>query len=619
MMRARTLLVSFTVLLLWLAPAAVAHAQLATLGATVQRLFEDRCFSCHGDVTRIGPNANAGARPAPSFGDIRARLSPQAVFRAIDGTGIMAVHTKGWTTDDRRRIAEYVTGKAMPLVEVLAPTEGKCAAPAPAIGDPFGAPHWNGWGVDAGNGRFQPARQAGLDAADIPKLRLKWAFGFPGVTQAYAQPVIAAGRVFVGSETGLVYALDARTGCFYWTFPAMGPVRTTIVLARSAIAKSGTVLYFGDVRSNMYAVDAQTGAMLWTQKIDEHPHGRITGSPTLVDGRLYVPVAGMTEEAQAGNPAYECCTFRGSLVAMDAASGRVYWKSYTIAETPKLRGKNAKGTQLYGPAGASIWSAPTVDPEGGAVYVGTGNGFTQPAADTTDAVLAFSLKDGTLLWKNQLTEGDAVGVGADVDIGASLILRRLEDGRRVLVVGQKTGDVYGLDPDNKGAQLWKVSLSKGGMMGGVEWGMAADDRLVFVPISDHPLFSFNKPPTPEAGSLVALRLESGEQVWMQRGVATCNRPVAECHPAKAAAITATPDAVFAGSLDGYVRAYGTSDGRLLWEYNTAVPFKTVNGVEATGGSISGAGPAIAGGMLFVNSGYSFFSKGGNVLLAFGLE
>ena len=599
--------------------AAHAHAQLATLGATVQRLFEDRCFACHGNAAKPGPNANAGARPAPSFADIRARLSPQAVFRMIDGAGLMAVHTKDWTTDDRRRVAEYVTGKTMPLADVLVPAQGKCEAPAPAMGDPFAGPHWTSWGVDAGNGRFQTAQQAGLAAADIPKLKLKWAFGFPGVTQAYAQPIVAAGRVFVGSETGVVYAIDAKTGCFYWAFPAQGPVRATIVLARSARAKSGTVLYFGDVRSNMYAVDAQTGTMLWTQKIDEHPHGRITGSPTLVNDRLYVPVAGMTEEAQVGDPSYECCSFRGSLVAMDPASGRVYWKSYTIPETPKPRGKNAKGTQLYGPAGASIWSAPTVDIDGGAVYVGTGNGFTQPAADTTDAVLAFSLKDGRFLWKNQLLAGDAVGVGPDLDIGASLILRKLPSGKRVLVVGQKSGDVFGLDPDNKGAELWRVNLGQGGMMGGVQWGMAADDRFIFVPISNHPLFGFEKPPTPEAGSLVALRLETGAEVWRQRGVATCNKPVAECHPARTAAITATPDAVFSGSLDGYMRAYATSDGRLLWEHNTAVPFRTVNGVEATGGSISGAGPAIAGGWLFVNSGYSFFSKGGNVLLAFGID
>jgi polyvinyl alcohol dehydrogenase (cytochrome) len=250
--------------------------------------------------------------------------------------------------------------------------------------------------------------------------------------------------------------------------------------------------------------------------------------------------------------------------------------------------------------------------------VGTGNGFTRPVADTTDAVLAFSVRDGRLLWKRQLTPNDAGGLELDFDIGASLILRKLPNGQRVLVVGQKSGDVYGLDPDGLGEQLWKVSVSKGALWGGIEWGMAADAQLAYVPVSDYPMFNNKKPPTPEAGSLIALRLDTGQQVWAQKGAVTCAGGL-ECHPAKSAAITVIPDAVFAGSLDGHLRAYSTADGRPLWEFNTAIDFVTVNGIRGKGGSINGAGPTIAGGMLFVNSGYSFFAKGGNVLLAFGLE
>ena len=597
-----------------LVAAAPVHAQ-TTLGASAQRLFIDRCSQCHDDGDNPAPNANAGARPAPKLAEVRMRQSPEAVYRLIDGAGLMAPHTKGWNTDDRRRIADFITGKKLAAVDTLASPEGRCDVAPPAV-DLVKVPMSNGWEMDAGNGRFQTAAQAGLPEASIPKLTRKWAFGYPSATHAYAQPTVAAGRVYVGSETGLVYAIDAKSGCYHWAFAADASVRTGIVIGASAFTSGGALIYFGDIRANVYAVDARTGQLLWRQKADNHTMSRITGTPTLADGRLYVPVSGLGEEAQAGNPNYECCSFRGSVVSLDAHTGTIYWKAYAIVPEPKKVGTNPNGVDQYAPAGASIWAAPTVDLARGAVYVGTGNGFTKPAADTTDAVLAFSIKDGSLLWKHQLTEGDAVGVGPDFDIGSSNILRRLASGKSVMVVGQKSGDVYALDPDNKGAEVWKVNLSKGTLRGGIEWGMSADTDRVYVPIADYPMRNTGKPPTPEAGLLVALRLDTGQQVWAQKGVARCPETTVDCHPAKSAAISFTPDAVFAGSLDGMLRAYSTRDGRVLWETDTAQAFTTVNNIQAKGGSLNGAGPAIAGGMVFVNSGYSFFATGGNVLLAF---
>ncbi len=590
------------------------HAQ-STLGASAQRLFIDRCSQCHDDGDNPAPNANAGARPAPKLAELRMRQSPEAVYRMIDGAGLMAPHTTGWSADDRRRVAEFITGRKLAALNTLAPPEGRCDFAPPAV-DLVRAPKSSGWGVDDGNGRFQTAAQAGLPAASIPKLTLKWAFGFPSATHAYSQPAVASGRVYVGSETGLVYAIDAKTGCYHWAFLADASVRTGIAIGASTFTPGGALLYFGDIRSTVYAVDARSGTLAWRQKVDNHTMSRITGTPTLADGRLYVPVSGVGEEAQAGNPNYECCSFRGSVVSLDAHAGTILWKAYAIAQEPKKVGTKPNGVDQYAPAGASIWSAPTVDLARGAVYVGTGNGFTKPAADTTDAVLAFSITDGSLLWKRQLTEGDAVGVGPDFDIGASLILRKLVSGKRVLIAGQKSGDVYAFDPDHGGAQLWKVTLSKGALWGGIEWGMTADSEFVYVPISDYPMRTTGKPPTPEAGLLVALRLDTGEQVWAQKGVMRCPETGAECHPAKSAAISSTPDAVFAGSLDGMLRAYARKDGAVLWETDTSKPFTTVNNIEAKGGSLNGAGPAIAGGMVFVNSGYSFFATGGNVLLAF---
>ena len=588
-----------------------------TLGASAQRLFIDRCSSCHDDGENPAPNATAGARPAPPLAALRGK-SAEAVFGAMSGAGLMAPHAKDWSADDRRRVAEFITAKKLAVVETLAPPEGRCDVAPPAV-DLVKAPMSNGWGMDPGNGRFQSAAQAGLPAASIPRLTLRWAFGFPGATQAYSQPTVAAGRVFVGSETGLVYAIDAKSGCYHWAFGADAAVRTGVVIGASEFTAGGALIYFGDVRGTVYAVDARTGVLAWREKVDTHALGRVTGTPVLAAGRLYVPVSGVGEEVQARNPNYECCTFRGSVVALDAHTGTVIWKAFTIPEAPRKVGTKPNGLDQYAPAGASVWSAPTVDLARGVLYVGTGNGFTAPAADTTDAVLAFSLKDGSLLWKSQLTSGDAVGDGPDFDIGASVILRTLPGGKSVLIAGQKSGAVYALDPDNKGAELWKATLSAGALWGGVEWGMAADAQHVYVPISDYPMRLDGKPPTPEAGLLAALRLETGQRVWVQKGIAKCPDIVPACHPAKSAAVTVTPEAVFAGSLDGMLRAYGVKDGAVLWEADTARAFETVNNVPAKGGSINGPGVAVAGGMVIVNSGYSFFGAEGNVLLAFGVD
>ena len=590
-----------------------------TDASTAEDLFLARCAGCHGTGTTPGPNASAGARPAPVLADLRAR-SAEVVYRALDDGGVMAVHAGGLSSSDRRRIGEWVSGKALAVVEILGPTQGQCAASPPPFGDWEKEPAWAGWSSDEGNGRFQPTAQAGLNASNIPKLKLKWAFAFRTATHADSQPTVAGGRVFVGSETGLVYSIDVTSGCFYWAFPADATVRTAIVIGKAPAAQQSPRLYFGDLRANVYAIDARSGELIWKQKIDDHPMGRITGSPVLADGRLYVPVSGLGEEMAGNNPNYECCTFRGSVVSMDASRGEIVWKSYSIPETPKPTTKNSRGIQRYAPAGASIWSPVTVDLARGAVYAGTGNAFTTPAAPQTDAVVAFSLNDGRLLWVNQLTAADSVGKGPDVDIGAPIILRDLPNEKSVLIVGQKSSDVYGLDPDRQGAQIWKVKLSEGGMLGGIEWGMAADDRVVYVPISDFP----TPPPAPvtqEAGMLVTLDLETGAQIWAQTSAAgSCPSGTTECHPAKIAAITAIPDAVFSGSMDGMMRAYSTKDGRVIWESNTAVEFTTVNGVQGKGGSISGQGPAVAGGMLFVNSGYARFGgTGGNVLLAFAPE
>jgi polyvinyl alcohol dehydrogenase (cytochrome) len=382
---------------------------------------------------------------------------------------------------------------------------------------------------------------------------------------------------------------------------------------------------FGDIRANAYAIDADTGAAIWKRKVDTHQSARVTGAPTFASGRLYVPVSSV-EEAPGARPNYPCCTFRGSLVALDAATGAQIWKTYMIAEEPTIVGRNAAGTPLWKPAGVAIWTSPTIDVQKSVIYVATGNAYTSPAAPTSDAVVALDLKSGAILWARQATPNDAfvIGckpgiencpdeVGPDFDFGNSPILRTLDDGRRVLALGQKSGVVYGLDPDDEGRVLWQFRAGKGSALGGIEWGSAADEQNIYVPVSDV------LQPRDEAGGLVAIRLSNGERVWHTPAPPLTCTGGPGCTGAQSAAVSVIPGVVFSGSVDGHFRAYSTADGRIVWDFDTMRPFETVNGVKAQGGSIDAAGPVIAGGLVLTNSGYGQWrGRPGNVLLAFGL-
>jgi polyvinyl alcohol dehydrogenase (cytochrome) len=333
------------------------------------------------------------------------------------------------------------------------------------------------------------------------------------------------------------------------------------------------------------------------------------------------------EEVPGGSEKYPCCTFRGSVVALDAATGQQIWKSYMIPEEPKIVGKNAIGTPIWKPAGAAIWTSPTLDVEKNRIYVATGNAYTSPAAPTSDAIVALDMTTGKIVWVQQATPNDAylvrckpgVGncpeeMGPDFDFGNSPILRTLQGGRRVLALGQKSGIVYGIAPDENGKILWQMRAGKGGELGGIEWGSAADERNIYVPVSD-----VLHPPS-EAGGLAAFDLATGKQLWKAPAPPLNCTTGPGCTGAQSAAVSVIPGVVFSGSVDGHLRAYSTSDGKIVWQFNTMQPFDTVNGVKGQGGSIDAAGPVIAGGMVLTNSGYGQWrGKAGNVLLAFGLQ
>ena len=523
-------------------------------------------------------------------------------------------------------------------------TRGACPDDdAAAFADPLNKPHWNGWGVGSAQHRFQPADMARLAPSDVARLKLKWAFGFRGATRSVAQPTIFGGRVFIGSQNGKVYSLDAKSGCTYWQFDAGKPVRSAAAIGPRG---DGWAAYFGDFGANVYAIDALSGKPLWTTKVDDHPAAIITGAPTLVGTTLFVPVSSY-EEVMGAKPSYPCCSFRGSLVALDSSTGKVLWKTFTIKEEAKASGMNSAGVQQMGPSGAPIWSAPTYDSASQRVYATTGDNYSDPPSGTSDAIIAFNAGSGELAWTRQVTSGDAFtlacpnGVncpkshGPDFDFGSSAVLATLSNGRRILVAGQKSGMVTAVDPDHGGEIVWQKRVGDGGTLGGVQWGVAADENNLYVAVSD-PKFHPVGPATPGAqalisdpsvmllidskagGGLWALKLETGEELWRTPHPGCGDVP--GCSPAQSAAVTAIPGLVFSGGLDGHLRAYSTADGKIVWDMDTAGDYRTVNGVAAKGGSIDGGGAVIVDGILYVGSGSGFVgTMPGNVLLAYSID
>jgi polyvinyl alcohol dehydrogenase (cytochrome) len=591
-------------------------------GAT---LYKEICASCH----------DGGADRAPNRETLRG-MTADRVLDALESGAMISMASRR-TAQERRAIAEYVTGKTLGAnLETTPPAAAMC----PADTAPFTSqgPLWNGWGVTLSNTRFQQTPAAGFTAAQVPRLKLKWAFGFPGDLSANAQPVIAGGRVFVGSDGGVIYSLSASTGCIHWYFRAANAVRAAIAIAQIETDSGPHVAAFaGDRAGNVYALDAATGKLLWKTKADSFPLARVTGSPQFSNGRLYVPVASGEEGAGAAVD-YECCKFRGSLVALDAATGKQIWKTYTIAEEPRPTKKNKAGTQLFGPSGAPIWSAPTIDTKRNAIYVTTGDNYSDPPTRTSDAFLALDLATGKLLWSRQMTPNDAYVVacrmpdktncpdanGPDVDFSSSPILVNLANGKRALIAGQKSGVVHAIDPDQQGEVLWQTRVGEGGSLGGVQWGSAVDASNVYVALADvgrvKLWYSQNTDVDPKrGGGMFALRLDDGKRVWYTPPPG-CSPTRARCSPAQSAAVSAIAGVAFSGSVDGHLRAYSTSDGSILWDFDTVGPQTTVNGVVARGGSLDGPGPAIGAGLLLVESGYA--TNGGmpgNVLLAFSVD
>jgi len=587
------------------------------------QLFQKHCASCHDS------QAGAGGR-IPQLAVLKT-MTPGAIQKTLE-SGLMKQQAAPLSADERQRLAGFL-GTAVTVERKREEIANACPAGA---GWGTGA-GWTGWGGGLTNARFQSAQDAGLRPDDLPRLKLKWAFAFPDTSTMRSQPAVYRGRVFAGGQDGSLYALDAATGCVHWVTTVQAQVRTGITIGDVA---GNPAAFFADSAGFVYALDAASGKQLWKMRPEEHPAASVTAAPVYHQGRLYVGAASR-EEALSVSPGYLCCTFRGSESALDAATGKVLWKTYMIPEAAKARPKTKLGSAAYGPSGVGVWTTPTLDPDRDTMYVTTGDNYSDPPTPLSDALLAMRMSTGEILWSKQFTAKDAWNSscqlpgkvncpdsdGPDWDFASPAILVTLPNGKRALLLGQKSAVVYAVDPDRRGQILWQARIGEGGTVGGIEWGSATDGRNVYVALSDIRFNVQRKPgsndrgyaldPT-KGGGLFAFRIDNGERMW-QTPPPSCGdrRP---CSPAQSAAVTAVPGIVWSGSEDGHLRAYSTSNGKIMWDYDSAHDYKTVNGLAGKGGAVDVAGPVVAGGMLFTVSGYP--ARGGlpgNVLLAFGLD
>jgi len=578
-----------------------------------QAVFKQRCAACHEQNNPRIPTRES-----------LQRLPASRILRALNYGAMITV---GYTMNMNQREAVANWLGTPGVADTPEPASAFCTDRSVKISaNPKFV--WNGWSPSASNTRFQTADQSSLTLDQARALKLKWAFAFQGDLTAFSQPAILDDNLLVGSAGGAIHDLDAKTGCIRWVYQATGPVRTAPLAVRDG---SRYTVLFGDQSGWFYALDASDGKLLWKKKTDPHDAARLTGAPVANNGIVYVPVASW-EENRASDPDYLCCTMRGSVVAYRVHDGAQVWKSYMV-DPPKQIGKNSAGRAQFGPSGGAIWSAPTIDLKRGVLYVTTGDNYSAPDTAMSDAVVALSIKTGKAVWSRQFTQKDIFSgeclatnsCGPDFDFGSSAMLVNA-GGRDLLVAGQKSGIVYALDPDKKGALVWQLRVGKGSTNGGVQWGMAADGQNIYAAVSD--VVRQNRKATDlsdlrqrdldpaQGGGLTAIRIADGTKAWYAPAI-PCDQPRPGCSPAQPAAVTAIPGIVFSGADDGHLRAYAAEDGRILWDFDTARDFDTVNGVAGHGGSIDGPGAVVVNGMVYINSGYSRQSgMPGNVLLAF---
>jgi polyvinyl alcohol dehydrogenase (cytochrome) len=567
--------------------------------------FKSKCAGCHDPALDRAPTREAlGAR------------APEEIYDALT-IGAMKPMATGLSDAEIYGVVRYLTGKSPTPNSKSPPDPNQC--PIQTKLQPAG-PSWNGWSIDGTNQRYQP--KPGFTAAEVPKLKIKWSFSYGGTKNT--EPLIFGDRVYVGSMGGKLYSLSAKTGCVYWRYDYRGGGRASMSIGKNKAAKSGYALYMGDDRQVIHAFDAADGKELWTVQVYDHKVGRITGSPTLYKDVLYVPLSA-AEESQGNVASYNCCTFNGTVVAVDTKTGKVKWTRTVIDTKPAPTRLNSAGTQMYGPAGAAIWSAVTIDAKRKQLYVATGDSYTEIEHPAADAIVAMDLETGKIKWTNQVLANDNFMSGTingplgkrgpDFDFGISPSLVKTPAGKDLVITANKSNIIYAMDPDT-GKEVWtSEKFGAGGANGGFHWGQASDGKLLWAGANDNP------GPNSKPG-VVAVDVATGKLAWRHDGKAAevCNVPSGRCSAGFSMAVTAIPGVLFAGDGSGILYGFNSKTGEIIWKTDTTTPMNTANGVEgAPGGSLSMGGPTIAGGMMFLHSGYNGTAGANNLLLAYTVD
>lgn len=590
-------------------------------GAAVYREY---CASCHDepDVTR-----------APALAALQ-EMNAEALTLALTDE-VMQQQAKGISRRELRLLVDYLAAKESDSGEWLAGM--MCDAERREV-DLTKAASLPMVGVDHHSTRHLTAEQAGLGSEDLENLELAWAMAFPDTASLRASPVIVGDTMFyTPTQTGRLLALNVNEPCVKWVYDAGTQLRTSI--SYGELGEGGRkALVLADRLGRVHTVDPRTGERIWAADGRHSEAAGITGAPVLYGRWIIVPVSS-SGVGRGADPNYECCVEHGAVVALHAATGEKLWTYHTMREAEYTGRVSRIGVKQRGPSGAPIWSTPTIDGERGLIYATTGQNTSLPATKTSDAILAIDLETGKLRWSFQALANDVWIIGCrddpeqstpncpspeesvlkDFDFGGAAVLARRDESGDILLAGQKSGDVWALDPDS-GELIWNRRVGQGTTLGGIHWGIAIDGKRVFAPVSDP---GFERPGfVPEPG-MNAVDIESGEVVWRQPVEADCSEPRKQRYPqcAQRYGLSATPlvvdRSVIAGAVDGRLYIYDAATGRLVFEYDTLRDFDTVNGIEGKGGAIDSHSVFAGAGMVFVGSGYGGFRQApGNVLLAF---
>lgn len=585
----------------------------STVLAGPEDIYEQKCGICHDNpVDAKTPHRSA-------IGDMGKTRIQYALT-----SGSMAIHTEGLTHEMIADIASHLDTSDDQSIDASQECSDRPISSEVVVSH---------WGVDLQNTRYQS--DSAINSSNIASVRLKYAFGIPNSSEVRSWPALSADTIFLPSTNGTLYAIDRDIGCIKWTYESDKPLRTSAHLVSTEL---GLQVAVGDAGARTHLIDAITGELIWLQQVGDSPLNMNTGAPVYFEDDWYIPVSAL-EIAVAMNPRHECCKSHGIVKRLEADTGETIWST---PMTPPARPtkKNELGTQMYGPSGAPIWTTPAIDIKRNVLYVGTGENTSRPTTYKSDAIVALSLVTGEVASFFQGYKDDAFNMacgsrnpqncpddqGPDFDFGASPILVTTAMGHDLVLAGQKSGDVWALDPDDELKLVWQSKLSNGSALGGIHWGMTVVENTLVVPIAD-PEF-MTRDPKP---GIYAIDIDSGETIWEHRVERGCkiepralrnrsNRwPDCPWHYGFSAAASSTNDLVFAGSLNGEVSAFQVDDGSVVWSYNTKKEFETVNGIDSHGGAIDNPGVVVAGDQLIVLSGYGMFGQmPGNVMLVFEL-